>query len=88
MAPTKREGSNPRLFNFSMVVDARLEELLITTILAPELANFSTVTQTRNFAKLTLVENGAKKKEKQMAPMTKLTKMPKLTYENVHVEIA
>lgn len=40
MAPTNREGSNPRLLNFSMVVDERLEELLIITIFAPLLARF------------------------------------------------
>jgi hypothetical protein len=43
MAPTKREVSNPRLFILSMVVDARLEELLIITILLPVLASFSTI---------------------------------------------
>lgn len=48
MAPTNREGSNPRLFIFSIVVDARREELLIITIRAPLLASFFTVTQTEN----------------------------------------
>lgn len=42
MAPTKREASNPRLFTFSMVVEARREELLMITILAPLPASFST----------------------------------------------
>ena len=43
MAPRKCEGLNPRLLNFSMVVDARLEELLMITILVPQAANFSTI---------------------------------------------
>lgn len=43
MAPRKSEGLNPRLLNFSMVVDARLDELLMTTIFAPQVANFSTI---------------------------------------------
>jgi len=41
-APRKREASNPRPFTFSMVVDDRLEELLMITILAPVFAIFST----------------------------------------------
>lgn len=45
MAPRKRDGLNPRLLNFSMVVDERLDELLITTIFAPQVASFSTVLQ-------------------------------------------
>ena len=48
MAPTKREGSKPRLFIFSIVVDARLEELLIITILLPVIANFSTIRQNKH----------------------------------------
>jgi hypothetical protein len=43
LAPTKREGSNPRLFILSMVVHARLEELLIITVLLPVLTRFSNV---------------------------------------------
>lgn len=43
MAPKKSDGLNPRLLNFSMVVDARLEELLMITIFAPQVANFSTI---------------------------------------------
>jgi len=42
MAPRKREPSKPRPFTFSMVVDDRLEELLMITILAPVCAIFST----------------------------------------------
>lgn len=42
----KKEGSKPRPSNFSIVVDARLEELLITTIFAPAVARFFTVTPT------------------------------------------
>lgn len=49
MAPTNREGSNPRLLNFSMVVDERLEELLIITIFAPVLARFFTVKQEQGY---------------------------------------
>lgn len=45
MAPWKREESNPRLLIFSMVVDARLDELLIITILAPLFASCFTVIQ-------------------------------------------
>ena len=48
MAPTKRDGSKPRLFIFSIVVDARLEELLIITILLPVIANFSTIRQNKH----------------------------------------
>lgn len=44
----KREGSNPRLFSLSNVVDARLDELLIMTILAPREARFSTVRKVGN----------------------------------------
>jgi hypothetical protein len=39
----KKEGSKPRPFNFSIVVEARLEELLMITILAPAVARFFTV---------------------------------------------
>jgi hypothetical protein len=46
MAPRNKEVSNPRLFIFSIVVDARREELLIITILAPVVASFCTATNT------------------------------------------
>jgi hypothetical protein len=44
MVARKQDVSNPRLFNFSMVTEDRLEELLIITIFAPLLASFSTET--------------------------------------------
>lgn len=48
IAPVKKEGSKPRPFNFSIVVEARLDELLITTILAPVVARFCTIKQKLN----------------------------------------
>lgn len=55
IAPTKREGSKPRLFIFSKVIDERLEELLIITIFAPLMASFSTVTQWKNLTIISII---------------------------------